>query len=402
MPWFTPVAPAAVSSLTRGRPTMRLVVAMLVGALLTPLAPVSGQDEVVVSQPFEIELELVANGFTRPVFLADPDDGSGRLFVVEQGGRIWILSGESGVSPPFLDLSDQVATSSEQGLLSMAFHPDFANNGLFFIYYTDLEGHTQVERFAISPDDPDQADLESRTTILTVEQPYSNHNGGLLLFGPDGYLYIGLGDGGSFGDPLDNGQDRTDLLGSILRIDIDSGDPYAIPEDNPFANGEEGAPEVWNYGLRNPWRFSFDRETGDLYIADVGERDFEEVNVEPAGSGGGLNYGWNLAEGDDCFAAPDCEEHDLVWPVFTYSHEFGCSVTGGYVVRDPELQALNGVYLFADYCSGFLWGLMPDGDGGWIIAGPIETELSVSSFAEDATGRVYLIDLEGGIYRLAG
>jgi glucose/arabinose dehydrogenase len=385
-------------SLFRAPSLRRLLLVALVSLLPLP-ATVLAQDEVVVSEPLAFSLELVTDGLQQPVFLADPGDGTGRQFVVEQGGLIRILTDEGVLDQPFLDLSDEVSTGSEQGLLSMALHPDFSENGRFFIYYTDTTGDTQVARYEVSQDDTNLADPASATAVFSLDQPARNHNGGLVLFGPDGYLYIGLGDGGGQGDPEEHGQNPETLLGTILRIDVDNGDPYAIPNDNPFAQSG-GALEIWDYGLRNPWRFSFDRETGDLYIADVGQWDYEEINFQPAGSDGGYNYGWNLAEGYACFAVPDCEEFPLEWPIFVYSHDFGCSVTGGYVVRDPALPDLEGTYLLADYCTGFLWGLTQDDNGEWVAEGPIETGLTVSSFAEDADGRVYLIDLGGEIYRI--
>jgi glucose/arabinose dehydrogenase len=358
-------------------------------------------------QPFDpsgfvVGFGLVAEGLDRPVQVVDPGDDSGRLFVVEQGGTIRVLLNGAVQEEPFLDISGQVSGSSEQGLLSMAFHPSFKENGTFFIDYTDLEGDTQVERWRVSEDDPNRADPGRVETILTVDQPAPNHNGGLLLFGPDGYLYVGLGDGGSQGDPNGHGQDLSTLLGSILRIDVDttSGDlAYGIPEDNPFVNVEGARPEIWLYGLRNPWRFSFDRETGDLYIGDVGGVAYEEIDLLPAG-GNGRNFGWNLMEGPDCYVQEDCDRSGLELPIFSYTHEFGCSVVGGYVYRGPEYAELHGVYLLADYCSGLVWGLGQDSNGAWVASDPIETGMSISSFGEDAKGELYVTDLNGGVYRV--
>jgi glucose/arabinose dehydrogenase len=351
---------------------------------------------------FAVGFELVVDGLTRPVQMLDPGDGSGRLFIVEQGGTVRILQDGELLPDPFLDISGQISFDNEQGLLSIAFHPDFASNGLFFIDYTDGDGDTQVERWTVS-DDPNRADPESAETLLQVGQPYPNHNGGLLLFGPnDGYLYVGLGDGGSQGDPEGHGQDTSTWLGSILRIDVDSitGDlPYGIPEDNPFANGENGAPEIWLWGFRNPWRFSFDRANGDLYIGDVGQGSFEEIDRFPS-DGEQRNFGWNVMEASSCYEVENCDASDYALPIFEYSHDFGCSVTGGFVYRGESLPALAGVYLAADYCSGLLWGIGSDGDGSWVASEPIETGLNVSSFGEDASGELYVVDLNGGIYRI--
>jgi glucose/arabinose dehydrogenase len=384
------------------RITVRLVLLAALTAGLVPVAHgVSAQDD----QPFEpdsfsVGLNLIADGFDRPLQLVDPDDGSGRLFVVEQGGTIRILEDGNVAEEPFLDISDQVSSGSEQGLLSMALHPSFKENGTFFIDYTDIDGNTQVERWKVSADNDNVADPGSMETILEVDQPFPNHNGGLLLFGPDGYMYVGLGDGGSQGDPNGNGQKTEELLGSILRIDVDStsGDlNYGIPKDNPFADGDGGRPEVWLYGFRNPWRFSFDRSTDDLYIGDVGQGTYEEIDLFPK-NGEGRNFGWNIMEASSCYLTDDCDQSGLELPIFSYSHDFGCSVTGGYIYRGKKVPELSGVYLLADYCSGLLWGLGKDDSGNWVASDPQETGLNISSFAEDAQGELYAIDLNGGVY----
>ena len=359
-------------------------------------------------EAFRVDLEPVADGFDQPVHVADPGDGSGRLFVVERPGRIRIVRDGEVDPEPFLDIVDIVESSgSEQGLLSVAFHPNYEENGTFFVGYTAREGegagNNTIARFRVSAENADRADPASGEVLISVPDPYPNHNGGLVLFGPDGYLYAGLGDGGSAGDPQNNGQNPETLLGSLLRIDVDGtggGTPYAIPGDNPFADGEGGRPEVWAYGLRNPWRFSFDRETGDLWIADVGQNQLEEVNIQPAASAGGENYGWNLTEGTNCYAEDECGTEGLTLPVAQYSHDFGCSVTGGYVYRREDEPALEGVYLFADYCTGLLWGLGRDETGDWVTSEPIETGLNISSFGEDAAGELYLTDLGGGLFRV--
>ncbi|HLL50629.1 MAG TPA: PQQ-dependent sugar dehydrogenase, partial [Thermomicrobiales bacterium] len=319
---------------------------------------------------------------------------------VEQTGRIRIVRDGEMMPEPFLDITDLVSCCGERGLLGVAFHPGYAENGLVFVNYTDTNGDTVVARYNAATDAPDRVDPASAETILTVEQPAANHNGGLLLFGPrDGYLYIGLGDGG--GGNGQNGQDLSTLLGKILRIDVDerSGDlPYAIPPDNPFVDQPGARPEIWVLGVRNPWRFSFDRATGDLWIGDVGSATYEEVNYQSAASAGGENYGWNLVEGDECRAEGGCGE--FVAPVSGFDRDEGCVVTGGYVYQGSVMSELQGVYLFADYCSGRIWGLVPDEAGGWMRLGPVVTGLRISSFGEDAEGELYVTDIEGSVYRL--
>ncbi len=350
--------------------------------------------------PFAFTLELVADGFEQPVHVVDPGDGSGRLVVVEQIGRLRIIQDGMILPEPFLDISDRVGCCGERGLLSAAFHPDYETNGLVFVNYTDANGDTVVARFRVSQDDPNRLDVSTGETVLTVDQPAANHNGGLLLFGPrDGYLFIGLGDGG--GGNGQNGQDLNTLLGKILRIDIDATDGdrlYAIPPDNPFVGQPGARPEIWVYGLRNPWRFSFDRATGDLWIGDVGSVIHEEVNVQSGTSGGGENFGWDAMEGDTCRAGTGCE--GFVAPVSGFARSEGCVVTGGYVYRGTAIPDLQGIYLFADYCGGAVWGLVQTASGDWERIGPIETGLRISSFGEDAAGEMYVADLGGAVYRL--
>ena len=335
---------------------------------------------------------LVADGLIRPVGIQNAGDGSGRLFILEQMGRILIYD-HGRVSPtPFLNIIDEVGSSgNEQGLLGLAFHPRYAENGQFFVNYTDRNGNTVIARFHVS-DDPNVADPASETPLLHVDQPFPNHNGGMLAFGPDGYLYAGLGDGGSGGDPLGNGQNTKVLLGKILRLDVDSGNPYAIPADNPFGS------EVWAYGLRNPWRFSFDRATGDLWIGDVGQNAWEEIDFLPAGSPGGANFGWNLIEGSHPYSGD--AQPGLILPVAEYSHaEGGCSVTGGTVYRGAALPEWQGIYLYGDYCSGKVWGLIRS-TGGWQSRVQFDTGFSISSFGVDEAGEVYIANLQGSIHRL--
>jgi glucose/arabinose dehydrogenase len=354
---------------------------------------------------FTIGLEPIATGFDQPVYVAGPDDGTERLFVVERPGRIRIIEDGAVLAEPFLDIAAIVESGgSEQGLLSVAFPPDFAESGVFYVDYTARSGEgagdDTIAQYRVHADDPNRADPESGQVLLAISDPFVNHNGGLLLFGPDGYLYAGLGDGGSGGDPNGNGQNPQTLLGSILRLDPTGDGTYRIPPDNPFADGKHGAPEVWAWGLRNPWRFSFDRDKGDLYIGDVGQGTIEEIDWLLAGTGGGANFGWNIREGSTCFREAGCDAAGLTMPVAEYPHSLGCSVTGGYVYRGEREPSLKGVYLFGDYCSGLVWGLVHETSGDWVMSEPIETGVRISSFGEDARGEVYLVALTGEIYRI--
>lgn len=350
-----------------------------------------------------IHLEKVAEGFTQPTYLTHAGDGSGRLFVVEKPGRVWVLQDGQRQPEPFLDITDRVRSrESERGLLSIAFHPDYEVNGRFFVDYTDRKGNTVVAEYRVS-DDPNRADPSSERVLLYIEQPAANHNGGQLQFGPDGYLYIGMGDGGNAGDPWGNAQNLGVLLGKMLRIDVDAGAPYGIPADNPFLDKAGARPEIWAYGLRNPWRFSFDRATGDLYIADVGQNKWEEVDVAFAPDPGGQNYGWDVMEGFHCFEpAEGCDPTGLTLPVLEYGHDVGCSITGGYVYRGRKYRDLQGTYFFSDYCTGRLWGMRPL-EGGWQWAEFLATGLNVSTFGEDEEGEIYVLDYaRGDVYHLVG
>jgi glucose/arabinose dehydrogenase len=393
-----------VAAFAPERPSRRVnLVAILIALLsMPPTVSVSAQTPTAAFNPasFALALAPVADGFERPIGVVDAGDGSGRLFVVEQTGRIRTVRESVKLDQPFLDITPLVGCCGERGLLSVAFHPRYAENGLFYVDFTDLNGDTQVVRYHVSPDNPDVADPASAETILTVAQPAANHNGGLLLFGPDGYLYVGLGDGG--GGNGQNGQKLDTLLGKILRIDVDreeGGNRYAIPHDNPFLGNPAARPEIWVYGLRNPWRFAFDRATGDLWIGDVGSSVYEEVNLVPSGSGGGQNFGWNLMEGFDCNAADPSACADFVPPVSGFDRDSGCVVTGGTVYRGSAIPALAGVYLFADYCSAGIWGLGRNGAGNWITAGPVTPGHRIVAFGEDAAGELYVVDLDGGLYR---
>ena len=332
--------------------------------------------------------QLIASGLTRPVDLQD--DGVGRLFVVEKLGHIHVIENETWVEAPFLNIEERVNDSSnEMGLLGLAFHPNYEQNGYFFVNYTGTGGDTFVSRFQASGD-PKLANPSSEVILLRIEQPFPNHNGGGLDFGPDGYLYIGTGDGGAAGDPFGNGQKTDTLLGKVLRIDVDSAEPYAIPADNPFGN------EIWDYGLRNPWRISFDALTGDLYIGDVGQGTWEEIDIHPAGVPGGINYGWDFREGKHEYdgTAPA----GLTDPIAEYSHaEGGCSVTGGYVYRG-SMPEWNGIYFYGDYCTGYVWGLI-NVDGQWQAQLLFETGERITSFGQDREGEVYLVSDTGNVYK---
>ena len=346
-----------------------------------------------------IELERLDGSYSLPLLVTHAGDGSGRLFVVEQRGRILIIDRGRLLQTPFLDLTGRVGSGNEQGLLGLAFHPDFEANGLFFINYTDNRGDTIISRFAVSSD-PNRADDSSEVEVLSYGQPFSNHNGGHLAFGPDGYLYISSGDGGSSGDPRNNAQDLDSLLGKILRVDVD-GLPFAIPPDNPFVGDSSARDEIWAFGLRNPWRFSFDGSTGDLYIGDVGQNRQEEIDFQPTASPGGENYGWRRKEGVSCFnPSSGCDRPDLVDPILTYSHSQGCSVTGGYVYRGRSATALKGLYLFGDFCSGTIWAAEARADGLWQSTRLLDSGLSISSFGEDEAGEVYVVDRGGRVFRL--
>ena len=349
-----------------------------------------------------IALTVVADGFARPLFLTHAGDGSDRIFVLEQTGKILVLKNGERAEFPFLDISALITQTadrpySEQGLLGLAFHPEFPSNGVFFVNYTDRRGTTIVASYQVSLSNPDIADINSGQIIFQLAQPYANHNGGHIEFGPDGYLYVSLGDGGSANDPLGAGQNRQLLLGSILRIDVDSALPYAIPPDNPFVDDNRALDEIWAYGLRNVWRFSFDRGTGDLYMGDVGQNRWEEISFQPADSAGGENYGWNVWEGSHPFAGGIAKNH--VEPIFEYRHDAGCSVTGGYVYRGELIPELEAAYIFGDYCSGRIWASYRDEDLQWRTIELLRTNMAVSSFGEDESGELYVIDYAGAIYR---
>jgi len=337
--------------------------------------------------------------------------GDNRIFATVQSGQIRIYDGNTVLATPFLNISGIVNSGGERGLLSTAFHPQYASNGFFFVNYTNASGDTVIARYEVSAN-PNVADPNSAEILLTIDQPFSNHNGGQLQFGPDGYLYVGMGDGGSGGDPNCLAQQPDQMLGKILRLDVDQNvntPPfYGIPADNPFLGDPDVLDEIWAIGVRNPWRFSFDRETGDLYIADVGQNAWEEIDFQPFDSPGGQNYGWDVMEGEVCFEndpdcpanTPVCNSNDLTDPVQVYGHGLGCSVTGGYVYRGCQAPGLYGKYIYADICSGRMWALWQTSPGVWmnellsIDAGP-------TTFGEDVNGNLYVED-SGTIYRIEG
>ncbi len=352
----------------------------------------------------QIELTPIVSGIDSPLAITHAGDGSGRLFITLQVGRILIHDGQQVLSTPFLDIGALVSTDGERGLLSAAFHPNYVSNGFVYVNYTDLNGDTVVARYTVSGD-PNLVDPASAVILLTIPQPFANHNGGQLQFGPDGYLYIGTGDGGGGGDPSNNAQSLNSLLGKMLRIDINAGPPYGIPPDNPFIGDPAALPEIWALGLRNPWRFSFDRLTGDLWIADVGQDNFEEVNVQAAGSAGGENYGWRLMEGTSCFnPASGCNDGSLALPVVQYDHSLGCSISGGYRYRGQDHPGLAGVYFYGDFCTGRIWGASQDAAGSWTAAELLDTDFRISAFGEDEQGEMYVAYLSsnaGTVFRIS-
>jgi glucose/arabinose dehydrogenase len=352
-----------------------------------------------------LRLQTVTAVLSSPVFLTAPTGDVGRLFIVEQGGLIRILNSLDGTprATPFLDVAGLIVTGGEQGLLGMAFDPNYAGNGRFYIYYTNTAGDIVIARYGVSSN-PDIANAGAQAILKTIAHPTNqNHNGGMLAFGPDGCLYAGIGDGGGRGDPNGNAQNTNSLLGKILRLDPETGS--ACGTDNPFANGTGGAPEVWSFGLRNPWRFSFDRSTGVLYIGDVGQDQREEVDaVVGPNAGQGVNFGWNIMEGFACFNPPSgCNSSGLTPPILDYSHDAGaCSVTGGYVYRGTLNPAVNGSYFYADYCAGFvrsfqLQGGRPSSQNTWPLLSPGG---QITSFGEDARGELYILTQTGGLSRI--
>lgn len=404
-------APGAVTAEPGAMVTETEAVSVGGGEAIVEAAPSATPEPTATAGPVALpdgngyQLVRFAEGFTRPTYVTHAGDGSGRLFVAEQRGVVWVIVGGVVQPTPFLDISDRVSTrANEQGLLGLAFAPDFATSGRLFVHYSTIarlglnDGDTVLSEFSAAGG---VADAGSERVVLTLDQPFDNHNGGQIAFGPDGNLYMGLGDGGRAGDPLGAGQNPNTWLGKILRINVTATEPYEIPVGNPFANGG-GAPEVFVWGLRNPWRFSFDRATGDLFIADVGQGDWEEISVLRWGDIAGANLGWNTVEGPACYASAGCDLSAFVAPAAWYGHGSGdCSVTGGYVYRGAALPGLTGVYLYGDYCSGRMWAMVSGADG-FESALFLSTGLNISSFGEDEAGELYVVDHNGAVYRLGG
>ncbi|MBX9603355.1 MAG: PQQ-dependent sugar dehydrogenase [Bryobacteraceae bacterium] len=328
--------------------------------------------------------------------IQSPGDGSGRLMLVQMRGQIWIRRNDAVLDTPFLDITTRTAPGGERGLLGMAFPPDFARKQYFYVNYTDLRGDTVVSRFRVSVSNRDAADASSEQILLTIDQPFANHNGGQLQFGPDGFLYIGTGDGGSGGDPQNNGQRTDTLLGKMLRIDVESDlAQYRVPPSNPFVGNASYRPEIWATGLRNPWRYAFDRATGDLWTSDVGQNRAEEVNFQPASSRGGENYGWRLMEGLQCFVA-GCNTAGLTMPVLEYGRGLGCSVSGGYVYRGARYPGLRGMYLYSDFCSGRVWGVRREG-AAWVNRELLNSGRTIATFGQDQDGELFTADFNSGV-----
>jgi glucose/arabinose dehydrogenase len=375
------------------------VVSLLISAFVAGCSSGSGQEATgspLATPDDGVALRVVAKGFESPLDVTTAGDRTGRLFVTEQGGTIRTVTGGRVDGRAWFDISTQITSGGEQGLLGLAFHPNFPRDPRFFVDYTDMAGDTVVASYRV--DTAGNPIYSSATTLLHIDQPFANHNGGNVVFGPDGYLYIGMGDGGSEGDPMGNGQNTRTLLGKLLRIDVDktSGlQPYAIPPDNPYADGLKGSPEIWALGLRNPWRFSFDQRAGRLWIGDVGQSDDEEIDRVSV-SRAGINYGWNVMEGSSCYESQDCDRKGLTVPVTEYSHDAGCSVTGGYVYRGKTVTSLRNHYVFGDYCSGTIWTVVADGPSVQRRTVLLRTHRSISSFGISSNQELYLTDLSGG------
>jgi glucose/arabinose dehydrogenase len=375
---------------------------LLVATLVAGLAPGSSRAAITLG------LVSVKAGFTQPVAIASAGDGSGRLFVVEQAGRIRIIRNGTLLAAPFLDISARVSCCGERGLLGLAFHPSYRSNGRFYVYYTDTGGSLVIAEYRRSSTNANRAASTERRLLRIPHPDQANHNGGQLAFGPDGYLYVGTGDGGGGGDPYENGQQRAVLLGKLLRIapNVTSSTPaYRVPATNPWAKSTTIRREIWAYGLRNPWRFSFDRSTGDLWIGDVGQNTYEEVNrsLRSAGGGRGANYGWDQYEALSCFEGP-CTSAGKIFPLTSYAHGAnGCSVTGGYVYRGSRSPVLVGRYLFGDFCSGRIWTVAA---GGAARQDPVllgDAGFQISAFGQDEAGELYVVDYAGGhIYEVTG
>lgn len=381
-------------------PRIRLVITGLIALVVVGLvlgrvvvARVRAQSRADWFEGQNLTLAPAVKGLKEPTYVASPPDGSQRLFVLERAGTIRVAGPDGQLKPaPFLDISQDVSTSTEEGLIGLAFDPHFTQNGYVYVDYTANDWSVQVIRYSISASNPDQADASTAHTVLSVPKRSKYHNGGMLAFGPDGNLYIAVGDD----EASDRAQDLSTITGKILRLDVSSADPYAIPPSNPFVGREGARGEIWAYGLRNPWRFSFDRATGDLWIGDVGDAKWEEIDLLPATSQGGENFGWPMNEGTECMDPQHCNDPGLVAPVVTYGHDMNCAVVGGYVYRGPTATGLQGTYLYGDLCTG---GVFTFRDGRRVELG--YQPIKISSFGEDQNGDVYVCDLQGGtVYRV--
>ena len=345
----------------------------------------------------QFAIRQIASGLSMPVAITHANDA--RVFITLQRGQIVIYDGTRMLATPFLDIQNLVTCCDERGLLSVAFHPQYRDNGLFFVYYIDRNTDVTIARYRVSSADANRADPNSAQILLTIShRDFGNHDGGQLQFGPDGYLYAGTGDGGGAGDPLDNGQNLNSLLAKLIRIDVDSASLYAIPASNPFVNRSDARGEIWAYGLRNPWRFSFDRETGDLWIADVGQNSWEEIDLQPATSIGGENYGWHLMEGKHCFRpGTNCNDGTLTLPILEYDHSGSrCSLTGGYRYRGARFPRMQGLYIYGDYCTGTISAATLQGTT-WTTKSLIATSFPISTFGEDFAGEIYVANYGGGV-----
>ena len=384
-----------------------IVLALLLFSLLPSSQTIHANSQRIpqaAGAPVLMEFQQFATGLSSPVDIAHAGDGSNRLFIVQQGGRIMVHKNGQVLATPFLDITGLVLSGSELGLLGIAFHPSYESNGYFYVNYTRKVSNqiqTVIARYHVSAN-PDVADSASASILLVIDQDFENHNGGQIRFGPDGYLYIGMGDGGSGGDPNNRAQNPTSLLGKMLRIDVDSASPYAIPPGNPFVSNAAVADEIWAFGLRNPWRFSFDRLTGDLFIADVGQNAWEEVNIQPASSTGGENYGWSCDEGNhDYNNSLNCTVHGVLTnPKLEYEHgpgdSIGCSITGGFIYRGTKYPAMDGVYFYGDFCTGRLWAASQNASV-WTSSLVADTDFLISTFGEDESGELYLASYGDGI-----
>jgi glucose/arabinose dehydrogenase len=346
-----------------------------------------------------LSLAPVIKGLKEPTLVAWPPDGSKRMFVLEREGRVRIADADGTLHPtPLLDISDNTSLSTEEGLLGLAFDPNYSQNGYFYIDYTANDASVNVVRYAVSPNQPNQVDPSTAMTVMSIPKRSKFHNGGTLAFGPDGYLYISVGDD----EASQEAQTTSSIYGKILRLDVDSAQPYAVPPTNPFVDTPGARPEIWAYGFRNPWRFSFDRSTGDMWIGDVGDAAWEEVDMQSANSRGGENYGWPYFEGAQCMNQDHCQDNDLVAPLVTYGHNMTCAVMGGYVYRGPSVPAFHGQYLFGDLCTGGVFTMTGNSQEGWTRVELGFSPIKIDSFAEDPNGDVYVVDMQGGvIYRIA-